>query len=367
MSPDALRALLDAVQTNCDIADARHAADLPLCIYLLQMREFYRWQQGLGFGDPLPRAALGDWLSQREAHWDRLADRPLGPVPCPGGPLDPFDEAAIDAALQPLGLGYGAGLLGPDRPVFFVAERHATQSVAVDGEPLQLRRYGRELARGLASPPAALAADQTIVLRDAALSRWLWERFEVHSLRPGESTFGRFAAACGLVDLADFGTRLPQLLHTARPVLLLHELGEMRVGRGLGPGWAALHEALADDRRSSLRLRAVRDQLADLGTTLPALLAADEPAPLHFWFAGYEGHREALFPGLKSAYAAWCAGDGGRALRQALPGAEAHFSQLAQTLLALLDHDGDGGEWRPPALARRLAALLHDPAAICGT
>ena len=45
-----LDVLVDAVQTNCDIADARHAADLPLCIYLLQMREFYRWEHGLTFG-----------------------------------------------------------------------------------------------------------------------------------------------------------------------------------------------------------------------------------------------------------------------------------------------------------------------------
>lgn len=363
MSPAALPPLLAAVQLNCDITDARFAADLPLCIYLLQMREFYRWEQGLAFGDELPRAALGDWLARREAHWDRLEGRTLEPVPCGGVLVDPFDVLTIHAALQPLGLGYGAGLVGPGRPVFFVAEHDAPGPVQVDGEPVRVRLFGRELARSLASPLALLASlpeGDTIVLRQAALSRWLWERFEVHSLRPAEGAFGRFAAACGVQTADAFNAGLPALLDTARPVLLLHELGELRAGRWLGLRWAGLREALADDRRSELRLAAVRDHLADLGTTLPALLAEGAGAQLHFWFAGYEGHREALYPGLKPAYAAWCAGDGGRALRRAVLAGERHFRHLAARLLALPE---PGDATLPQALAR----LLNDAGATCAT
>ena len=40
LTPAERARLVDAVQTNCHIADARGAADLSLCIYLLQMREF---------------------------------------------------------------------------------------------------------------------------------------------------------------------------------------------------------------------------------------------------------------------------------------------------------------------------------------
>ena len=358
MSPHALPPLLAAVQTNCDITDARFAADLPLCIYLLQMREYYRWAQGLAFGETLPRAALGDWLARREAHWDTLDGRSFEPVPCAGMPVDPFDVATIDAALQPLGLGYGAGLVGPGRPVFFVAERAMASPAQVDGEPVRVQLYGRELARCLAAPLALLAADETIVLRQAALARWLWERFEAHSLRPAEGAFGRFAAACGLQSPEQFSARLPDLLHTARPVLLLHELGELRAGRWLGPRWATLRQALADDRRSELRLRAVRDHLADLGTTLPALLADGASAPLHFWFAGYEGHREALYPGLKAAYAAWCAGDEGRALRAAVQVGEPHFRRLAKRLLALADGPA-------AVLSQALAQRLNDASTSC--
>lgn len=362
MNAEALAALLAAVQTNCDITDARFAADLPLCIYLLQMRDYYRWEQGLAFGDRLPRAALGDWLARREARWATLEGRALVALPGAGGPVDPFEVATINAALQPLGLGYGAGLVGPGRPVFFVAERAPPGPVQIDGEPVQVQLFGRELARGLASPPALLADGETIVLRQAALSRWLWERFEAHSLRPSVGAFGRFATACGVQTTDEFNQRLPDLLHTARPVLLLHELGELRAGRWLGPRWAALRDVLADDRRTELRLRAVRDHLADLGTTLPTLLAEGASAPLHFWFAGYEGHREALFPGLKTAYAAWCSGDGGQALQAAVQAGETHFRQLAQRLLALPDAVEDAVE---TALAQALAQQLNDPSAPC--
>lgn len=358
MSPDALRSLLAAVQTNCDITDARFAADLPLCIYLLQLREFYRWEHGLAFGAPLPRAALGDWLARREAHWDTLAGRALVKVPCPGKAVDPFDVARIDAALQPLGLGYGAGLLGPGRPVFFVAERQPAGPLQLDGRPVPVRMFGHELARGLLAPLALLAEGDTIVLRQAALARWLWEQVEARSLHPADGPFGRFATACGVPSADAFNAGLPTLLQTARPVLLLHELGELRSGRWLGPRWAPLREALADDRRSELRLLAVRDHLADLGTTLPALLAEGASAPLHFWFAGYEGHREALFPGLKPAYAAWCSGDGGRALQAAMQAGETHFRQLAERLLALPDAV-------ETTLAQALAQQLNDPSAPC--
>ena len=72
MTPEARQALVDAVQINCHIADASHAADLSLCIYLLQMREYYRWTHRLPWTAPLDRGAVGGWLSEREARWAHL-------------------------------------------------------------------------------------------------------------------------------------------------------------------------------------------------------------------------------------------------------------------------------------------------------
>ena len=107
-------ALVNAVQANCHIADARHAADLPLCIYLLQMREYYRWECGLAFGAALDRDAVGHWLAQREALWSDVEDAPLRPLPFEGRQFDPWDVNTLNDVLMPHQLIYGAGSTAVD-------------------------------------------------------------------------------------------------------------------------------------------------------------------------------------------------------------------------------------------------------------
>ena len=123
----ALAALVQTVQTNCHIADARHAADLSLCIYLLQMREFYRWEFDLAFGAALPREAVGRWIAQREALWEELEDRAFEPLPIGNLQFDPMHAHAVNHELAPLGLVYGAGLASAGQPAFFLAEREQVQ------------------------------------------------------------------------------------------------------------------------------------------------------------------------------------------------------------------------------------------------
>lgn len=79
----------------------------------------------------------------------------------------------------------------------------------------------------------------------------------------------------------------------------------------------------------------MRDQLADFSVTLPVLLDRGASASIHVWFANYDGVREGLFPSLKDAYAAWRAGDGGRALRAAIDRGRDHFTDLAMKCIAL--------------------------------
>ncbi len=350
---EAWRALVRAVQSNCNIADARHAADLSLCIYLLQMREFYRWEQGLGFDTPLDRDAIGQWLAQREALWGELEARPFEALPFGGDHFDPLDAAALNAELAREGLVYGAGLAGVDRPVFFLAQRQGTQQ----REGLTLQTCGQEYARGLFAPPAALAGDGTIVLRRESLARWLWEKFEAFSLRRAGGAFQALADAYGLHDNAAFVAALPRLVDELCETLVLHELGEHRAGLWLGPGWAAMRMDLGQ-RRTDLGVRAVRDHLADLEVTLPTLLANGSSSALHFWFANYEGVRERLFPALALGYADWRGGDAGAALLRAARAGVAHFRRVARQVLALHARLGsDAG----PAIQRLLAA----PEAVC--
>lgn len=350
-----LRALVAAVQANCELADARHATELTLCTYLLQMREFYRWANGLPFGAELPRAQLGSWLAAREAQWEQLSDAGWQPLPLGDASIDPFAAPAVNARLQAHGFVYGAGLGACDRPLFFLAELHArTQR---DGVPVVVASC--ELARGLVAPPAVLAdehGDAQIVLRRDAIARWGWQQFEAFKLRPVDG--GPRAAAVQAYGLdRDFDAALPAFVDEQTEAALLHELGELRVGRRLGPAWTALRRALPS-RRGELHARALRDLLADLELTLPTLLERGAERALHLWFASFDGVRAQLYPQLPVAWRAWRDGDRGAALRAACALGRRHFDALAQRLLqrhARAD----------AAAAPACEALLVDPTAIC--
>ncbi len=346
-------ALVAAVQGNCHIADAVHAPELSLCTYLLQMREFYRWEQGLPLGAPLARDVIGNWLSEREALWAELeaADFARLPLPEGGDDCDAFDAAALNQRLAPRGLVYGAGLAGADRPAFFLAQLQEQRTL---GDGLQVQVCGREHARGLFAPPAALIGD-TIVLRRESLARWLWEKFEVFGLKRADGPFKAVAEAHALER--DFHAGLPGLLDEVCEMLILHERGEHAAGRWLEPGWGAMRLAL-HNRRTDLHVRAVRDQLADLTLTLPTLLERGAATSVHFWFAAFDGVRQALYPSLTAAYQAWRRGDEGQALARAAERGTLHFTRLAERVLAL--HTQHGEQAGP-----HIETLLTAPQAVC--
>ncbi len=344
-APD--RALIEAVQTNCHIADAAHAADMTLCIYLLQMREFYRWEQGLAPLQPMAREAVGAWLSAREALWDELEDSPLRQLPVQGSLYDPFEVEAVNAALAPQGLVYGAGYTAPGRASFFLGALASERQR--DG--VRVRTSGREYARGLSAPPAALQGG-TIYLRQESLQRWLWEKYEAWTLRRPPGAFRRALDAHGYAR--DGEAAVARMAATQAETLVLHELGEAQARALLGEDWPAMRQAL-DDRRTELFVRAARDLLADCRVTLPALLQRGEESSLHFWFANFEGLRAELAPGLARAYESGCTGAGMQALQPALAQAAAHWQAVCEQVLAL--HRAHGAAAQP-----HIRALLESPA-----
>lgn len=379
-----IEALVGAVKHNCHVADARHAAAMTMCTYLLQMREFFRWERGIALGAALPREAVGAWLAEREALWEALAHEDYRPLPLTGaaGRADPFDTEAVNAALSPAGLLYGAGLVGNERPVFFIAELHSRS----EREGLTVLQTGRERARTLLAPPAALAGGGAgpIVLRRESMARWCWERTEAHAMRPRPgSALHAMLAHYGLER--DFAAALPRWLDDQCETAVLHELGEHRLGERWGGRWSELRAAVAAHAsrvglaehaaqawRGEALVRALRDQLADLGTTLPALLAQGtdgthgahcDGGALHAWFAGYEGLREATFPALAAGYQAWRDGDGGELLRAQCAHGRSHFEAVAATLL-----EAESAPQREAALARFLAppgAAGVPPSLVC--
>jgi hypothetical protein len=116
--------------------------------------------------------------------------------------------------------------------------------------------------------------------------------------------------------------------------LTLHELGEHRAGRLLGPQWESML-AMLTDRRAELLARAARDHLADCLVTLPTLLSRSAWPSLHFWFANLDGMRQEIAPAMTSAYAAWRDGTGGQAIGDAVRVGRAHWQRVCEDVLAL--------------------------------
>ena len=319
--------LVAAVQANCHITDARHARNMTMCTYLLEMRELYRWESGAAQTAPLPRGEVATWLTGREALWAAFEEAEYLPLPVAGGEVDPFDAAAVNHALLPHDLVYGAGIGRFGKPQFFLGALEREESR--DGVRILVAR--REYARDLAPAVAALR-DGTITVRLESLRRVLWEKVEGWTVKRPD---GALRAALDAYDFAgDAEAALERMAAAEAETLILHELGECAAGRELGPDWERMLGGLTR-RRTELFIRAVRDHLADCLVTLPTLLDRDADASVHFWFANLNGMRHALFPRIAVAYTRWRDGDGGDVLRRAIGDGVTHWRRVAMDILAL--------------------------------
>ncbi len=331
---------------NSHIADARHGTDFGLCTYLMKMREYYRWEHGLAYTDRLDKDEVGDWLSEREDLWEDLESADYRPLVLRGRQYDPFEDVQrINLELREHHLMYSGGLVQSGRAQFFLAELSDYQA-GEDGFELWVGH--RELARGLYVPPA-MTCGRSIYLRRESLKQFLWEKYESWLWSCPDNAMGR-ALACYPFE-TDVDLALEQMTATEMPVVRAHEVGEYRVGRRLGAAWEELLLAVLGTP-AELMLRAVRDHLADCMETLPLLLQEGRPAAsLHTFMGNLGNMRKAVFPSLQTAYEAWLAGDA-TVMGELLPGAERHWSTVAEQALAL-HREGT------PELAARLAGLVE--------
>lgn len=342
--------LVAAVQANCHVSDARHARDMGLCTYLLQMRELYRWEQGAAPTAVLPQAAVGVWLSAREAMWEAIEGAELEGLPLGGAIVDPYDAEAINRVLVPQGLVYGAGIGRFGKPQFFLA----TLDREEQRDGVRVLVAGREHARDLGAAPAACRGG-TIYVRLESLRRSLWEKVETWGgKRPG----GPLQIALDAHGFAeDAEAALERMTAAEAEASTLHELGEVRAGKLLGPQWERMLASLTD-RRAELLARAARDHLADCLLTLPMLLSRHAWPSLHFWFANLDGMRQEIAPAMTPAYAAWRDGDGGRAIGDWARAGRAHWLRVGEDILALHRERGNEAHAAIAALSASTATRL---------
>ncbi len=320
-----LQPLLATVQRNCHISDARHAGNYTLCVYLLKMREYFRWEKGFAFHEPLSQADIGDWLKEREHFWETLENEPFAELPVDGRSYDPFDSEAINAALHPYGLVYSGGLGKHRTPHFFLGKLGSRES----GAEYTVLVAENEYARDLTAPPA-MALDGAIFVRRESLRRMIWEKIEEWRWNRLENAMGR---AIESFDLdGDLETALDEMTGTVLDTVLLHEKGEVLAGKQLGPEWEQMLAGLSRSQ-AELMARAVRDHLADALSTLPGLVADGEDAALHFYFASLTNMHKHLFPALAEAYAGWVSDGSRAAIVNLIAESRSHWSALSGRML----------------------------------
>jgi hypothetical protein len=333
MNTQQIDTLREAVQLNCHISDAQFAGEYTMCVYLLKMRELYRWESGLPFNAGLPKQDVGSWLSQREQFWEQIQERDFVPVTIDGNTFQPLQTEDINAALEPHNLVYSGGLGSGCRPHFFLAEMEQRH----DHGDYRVLVAGRELARDLTAPPA-MALGRTIFIRRESLRRMIWEKLEEWRWRRHEGALAR------AFEYYDFDTdpegALEAITDCELDAVILHEMGEVRAGDLLGDEW---HHMLAALPRSQAEFmaRAVRDHLADCLSTLPGLIENQRPASLHFYFGNLRAMRRELFPGLHEAYEHWVANDRLERLQELAERGSRHWRDVAREMLDLYRQHGE--------------------------
>ena len=345
-----LKTLTESVQKNCHISDAQFAGHYTLCVFLLKMREYYRWEKAIPQSQSLPKEAVGSWLTQRENEWDELESLPLSSIRIGDESFEPFESAAINQRLNPLGYVYSGGIGIFHKPYFFLGklERKETQ------HGITLLVSSDEYARDMVAPPAMLQ-DNTVFIRKQCLRRAIWERIEEWLLkRPPDSPIARTLACYSSQNELDsiinsvsrptatashnegMESILDQITENELESVFLHETGEAQVRQLLGSQWEVLLSELPRSRAEFI-VRAVRDHLADSLTTLPTLLETENAAALHFYFANFTGMRRELFPEALLAYQTWVESGNLLPLKHAVLHGQQHWYAQAQQILVLHD------------------------------
>lgn len=319
--------LQSIVQQNCHISDAQFAGNYTLCIYLLKMREFYRWETQKSYGSQISKDEIGQWLSQREQHWDTLEDQDYQSLNINGNEINPFESQHVNELINAQDLVYsgGYGMLG--KPVFFLAELERKQSY----DDYTLFISARELARDLAAPPGMMQ-EKNIFIRRESLKRFIWEKVEESDWYNNENPLARTLTFYNFKDLPD--ESLEKMTDAEIETVLHHEIGEIKAGQLLGEAWEDMIASLPRSQ-AELMSRAVRDNLADALSTLPMLIKNAEPASLHFYFANLSSMRKLIFPSIMNCYKEWLKTGDKSPIKKMINKSEMHWLKVAKSLLQI--------------------------------
>ncbi len=327
--------LCETVQKNCDISDARHAANYTLCVYLLKMREYFRWENGYSYNDVLPKEDIGNWVQERENLWESLEEENFHPLKIDGNEFDPFDTENINKLLAPKGYVYSGGIGLRAAPHFFLARLESKEAY----NDFTMYVSADECARDLTAPPA-MTQGTNVFIRRESLRRFLWEKYQEWQWHKYENAMARALSYYDFEQDVDYA--LDQMTDNELEAVTLHEIGEFIASRELSESWREMIMSLPRSR-AEIMSRAVKDLLADCVSTLPGLIENYNPASLHFYAANLVSMRKELCPSFHGAYQTWVDTNNLKPLKKLVSTGVKHWSTVASELLECYQKEGDQG------------------------
>ena len=318
--------LTQLVQRNCHISDAKHAGSYTLCIYLLKMREYYRWETAQAFSNTLSTDDIGEWLTTREGLWQDLEKEDYIPIEIGSNSYDPFDSNGINKELLKQGLVYSGGIGHKAKPHFFLAKLEREEKL----NGYQILVSSDEYARDLTSPPA-MSQGKTIYIRRESFKRMIWEKIETWQWNKPENAMARAMRCYDFSE--DIEGSLEAMTTNELESTVLHEIGEIKAGEQLH-GWGDMMSDITFTP-AEIMARGVRDHLADAISTLPALLEQKNDASIHFYFSNLTNMRKHIFPSLETAYQQWIESHDIAGLKNAINTSKTHWLNIATEMLSL--------------------------------
>lgn len=326
-----LQLMIKTVQKNCHISDSRHASDYTLCIYLLKMREFYRWEKGHGYHDDLDTDEIGTWLSAREALWDNIEENEFSAIHTNKDQYNCFKTEQINQELMPQGYIYSAGYGPKSKAIFYLAELE--QQILQDEYNIYIS--GKEFARDLTAP-VAMSQQNNIFIRRESLHRMIWEKTVEWGWHKNKNAMFRAMNFYDFVSKPD--ESLDEMTNKELNSVILHEIGEIKSASEL-KNW---RQMVMDLPRSQAEImaRAIKDLLSDAISTLPTLINNHDDASLHFYFSNFTHMRKELSPNLLKAYNSWNDNNDYSKLLSAINQSGDHWFDISRDILDLYEHHG---------------------------
>jgi len=290
--------LIEQVQRNCDISDAKFWGIYTICGFLMRMRELFRFRTGLKPWEPISPKDISPWLEERHNLWQGLEDSDYMPITIDGIQYEAFDSESINNVLNPEGLVYGAGFGIHMKPVFYLAK-----IISIDiMEGIRVITSGVEFARDLSLHPAMLQS-KTILARRYVTETLIWEKFE-EFISGRKGPLSEAFISYGLrrdIEPMSAEHSIRAISAEELSIYIFHEIGEAFENERL-PLWPEML-AHAKGRASSI-LRAIKDSIADTSEKgmLKAIIERRKEGSLGFYISFLSGLRGIILKPVREAY-----------------------------------------------------------------